>query len=937
MPVTRDTWFSASRGERDANLGGADRLKTKGIQEFALVDLDTARLRGRVIQSATLHLHSRSDTPQRRLSISTLATDWVEGRSTRYARQAGAASFDWAAQDQKTWAWPGSDVTAVMNGQGNTLWRFAEATLPDAGGWQTVAVDPAVVAARVAGISYGFVVFDDVGSEYRRDGDAVTFQRFPNRYVSSREAGAAQAPYFTVALGAEDRLPPAAPEGFGTDTAGLPPGEATVRWVTPADEGPAGTLGFQARIFRPGALEWDSGVPVPQYLVPLAGKTGGTVSMHLRDLGLPPGVRFALGVRAVDAAGNPGPVATTGVALAGSGPALVLPKPPRSTPATPGSLPRAGTTEVFVVDPLDKVDPVSGVMQPARTEAYRRGNHLWSAEDATVHLFAARGETVAFQVVLLGPAEGVAAEARFEGLGGGAPLVEFFTVVYVDAAGRLVADPLLPWAGSGSNSGRNPLPASVVPGARYASFLVDVHVPKATPPGEHPGRLVLRTAEGAVELALRLRVWDFSLPDRLSFIPQMNGYGRVPEAEHELDYYRLAQRHRTCLNILPYGWTGRIADDRAPVWDGRDFDWTAYDRRFGPLLDGSAFADLPRGAVPVEAFYLPLNENWPADIHSGFRGGYWIEEALTPAYWKEFVGATRQFAGHLREKRWRDTMFEFYLNNKISHKKNKWNGSSAPWIFDEPMNTQDFWALRWYGLMFHHGVGRAREEVQLLFRADISRPQWQRDILDGVLDVNVVGGAFRRYERVVLDRKERWGEVAYNYGSANSLEEGNAQPAAWCVDTWCRGLDGVVPWQTLGKPRSWKGADPNALFYPGTEIGRPGPKPSLRLKAFRRGQQDVEYLTRLAAASGLSRRVVGERVLRELKLNGTFSQADDEDAGSVRFQDLDPVALWELRTRVGAWLDRHPVTDRDRWVEFRAPKWDLDDLPALGLVRSVSP
>ena len=47
VPVSRDTWVSSCRGETRANLGGASRLKTKGYQEFTLVDIDPARLKGR--------------------------------------------------------------------------------------------------------------------------------------------------------------------------------------------------------------------------------------------------------------------------------------------------------------------------------------------------------------------------------------------------------------------------------------------------------------------------------------------------------------------------------------------------------------------------------------------------------------------------------------------------------------------------------------------------------------------------------------------------------------------------------------------------------------------------------------------------------------------------------------------------------------------------
>ena len=88
------------------------------------------------------------------------------------------------------WTVPGSDLCAVMLGQGGTTWRMADAFPPDADGWQKVAVDPSVVAARVAGVSYGFLLFDDTGSEWKRDGDKFTPIHMPNRFVHSREAGA---------------------------------------------------------------------------------------------------------------------------------------------------------------------------------------------------------------------------------------------------------------------------------------------------------------------------------------------------------------------------------------------------------------------------------------------------------------------------------------------------------------------------------------------------------------------------------------------------------------------------------------------------------------------------------------------------------------------------------------------------------------------------
>ena len=54
---------------------------------------------------------------------------------------------------RRDWAYRGSTFTDAAFGRGRTIWRFADATAPDADGWQSVAVDPDVVAARSAGIN----------------------------------------------------------------------------------------------------------------------------------------------------------------------------------------------------------------------------------------------------------------------------------------------------------------------------------------------------------------------------------------------------------------------------------------------------------------------------------------------------------------------------------------------------------------------------------------------------------------------------------------------------------------------------------------------------------------------------------------------------------------------------------------------------------------
>jgi hypothetical protein len=428
---------------------------------------------------------------------------------------------------------------------------------------------------------------------------------------------------------------------------------------------------------------------------------------------------------------------------------------------------------------------------------------------------------------------------------------------------------------------------------------------------------------GGQHVLVVVNVWNFTIADRLLFIPQMNCY-HLPG--HELEYYRLAHDNRTTLNCLHYGWTGKVSAAPKINSDG-SWNWTAWDEEFGPVLDGSAFANTPRGAVPVEAFYLPLNENWPMDEERHFKGGFWIENAYDEDYWREFRDAAAQFARHFAVKKWTEPVFEFYLNNKVYFKRdrgNRWDACSAPWIFDEPVNTQDFWALRKFGTEFWRGVG-TQPGAHFAFRADISRPEWQRDLLDGVTSTEVVSGVLRTYRDRVIDRARRFGNLVYMYGSANRIGTSNVMPAAWCVETWAMGADGVTPWQTIGKDDAWSMPDELSLFYPTSA----GPMPSLRLKSFRAGQQIVEYLTMYCALSGEDRDSVGAAVLAEPGMRASLRKKSEIDAGDSIFGAEANRTLASVRLRLGAWLSAKAPAPRERWHDPRPAIRDVATVKAI--------
>ena len=345
------------------------------------------------------------------------------------------------------------------------------------------------------------------------------------------------------------------------------------------------------------------------------------------------------------------------------------------------------------------------------------------------------------------------------------------------------------------------------------------------------------------------------MPDHLSFLPEMNCYG-LPE--NERDYYRLAHRHRTVLNRLPYNQNGQMQDGCAPRWDSRrlDLDWSAWDRRFGPLLDGSAFADLPRKSVPVECFYLPLHENWPSPMEGNYNGDYWADRAFPESYRRAFVAAARQIAAHVQAKGWTETLFQGFLNNKNNFKARGWSRGSSPWLLDEPANFQDYWALRYFARAFHEGINQAgaggsrATAVRLASSAPAGLPRRhlpaamaarqprrpaglpcgrQRDAELSAAGLRAQAGLRRDRARVRLDQPGR------------GLEPPAGRRGAWMSGRW--GPTASSPGRRSGTADSWERADELSLFYPGT-AGKLAAPSAVRRRFPRSGSRPIAAASR---------------------------------------------------------------------------------------------
>ncbi|PCJ62870.1 MAG: hypothetical protein COA79_01720 [Planctomycetota bacterium] len=911
---SKDDIYSLVGSEKYTNSGKTKRIKLKGRQEFFVFDADISALKGKIITGALLHVNNASPKdPFYRVGVSSMSSVWKEGSAEKgYQKINGEACFSQVELGKRDWSFAGSTVLDVIFGLGHTTWKFADCTQPDDNGWQTVAVDPKVIAAKVAGISFGFAVNDEVGSEWTDQDNKFKFRHYPNRFCYSRHNKKNKAPYLEIWTSEKDSKGPNAVKYIKVITKGFKPGEALVKWITPSDVGKAGVIGYDVTYLDANGKSKH----FPRYLIPMAGVVGGVCKMHIQDLAFSANQKLSITIVPIDATGNKGESFTHKIQLSGA-PNIVeivssiKPFPPST------DLPSVGGIKIGVIDVLDKVDPIKGNVSPKHPKGYRGGNHLFSAAKKKIRLFGARNEFVWFQLVLEGQGENIQITTDFSG----EIKADLYEPAYVGSKIGAVPDPLFP-VGSSIN-----IPVKIgkvkVKGQKFHTVVCEVFIPHKANAGKSSHSIKISVGGKSLTIPIDLTVWDFTLPDKLSFISEMNSYRFNIKNNYEL--HRLAHKYRLVLNQLPYGWKGSTAWRMS--FNGDDFEgWDWFHKNIGPLLDGSAFKGLPRGEMPVPALYTGFNENWPINIVGEYKSDYWIDSALSKSYVSKNKKAYAAFAKHMDKKGYHETFFEFYLNNKIYY-RNKNTKSVCPWILDEPNRTQDFWALRYYGIMFHQAVDPVKGKAKMIYRTDISYPEHGRETMWGVCDRVIIGGANPQKIRQKKDELNQWHSNYYgNYGSTNEVHEPNTQPAAWSLLSWSQGATGILPWQTIAKEKDWIKGSKTGLFYPHES----GVKMSIRLKSYTRGQQDIEYLTWYKMVYKADHFAVANALNKAVSLKATIHKTSETDAGKIKFAQADPQSLWQFRVAVGQAISNKKPAFKKALVDWKVPPSDMNNLPDIG-------
>ncbi|MCL4876286.1 MAG: DUF4091 domain-containing protein [Anaerolineae bacterium] len=588
-------------------------------------------------------------------------------------------------------------------------------------------------------------------------------------------------------------------------------------------------------------------------------------------------------------------------------------------------------------------------------------NSVW--DGSRISVFGARNEVVAFNLVLEAPRHPVeVTNIKFNSLTGADGFVigsaenhdlfdwterniELFFVGYLEIRGLSTLGYAVyderhipvrfqrPWTGKGQGLGRwenrpdhnkfypdiaiplELVPEFDIPQGHNQSIWVDVYIPKEAPPGLYRGALVVTARNNTHEIPVELTIRDFTLPDisvsqtmvyvgyhdiNLRYLGTEDPLLGTPDAALSrliLDrHFMLAHRHR--LSLIG---AGEFADDDtkaapAPEWLSR--------------LDGSLFQptngyDGPGVGTGNGIYSIGTYGNWDwrndgeAEMHR--MTDAWVE-------WFETNAPTTEF-------------FLYLIDESTDYAQTeRW----ARWIEENP------------------GPGSRLMSLATLFRLDATEYVPSLDI-----PAIIAGSGI----------PEKWAAIAQGYISApdkrlyyyNGFRPGSGsftieddgvalRELAWgqyklSIDRWfywestyyhdihC-GTGQTNVFQSartigysgnfdpvLGETGCSYGNGEGVLFYPGTDsiypgesYGVEGPFASLRLKYWRRGIQDVDYLA--------------------------LASAIDPVRVSQIVQEIVPRALWEYGAEdpdEPTWIrtDISWSADPDVWENARAELADI--------------
>ena len=292
--------------------------------------------------------------------------------------------------------------------------------------------------------------------------------------------------------------------------------------------------------------------------------------------------------------------------------------------------------------------------------------------------------------------------------------------------------------------------------------------------------------------------------------------------------------------------------------------WSKYDAEMGKYFDGSAFTSKlgyrgPGEGKPMRWIYLPF------DILGSHAWPMPKDKMHTPEYDQSVRAMLRDFGKHFDQNGWTKTDLMFFVNG-----------------LDEPTKPEGIDGIRYFGdLVKFAGVPRTYYRGDINHLHDIHKvipgytEKMMFDKLSPVINLWCCVADFQRTDFSILLnlKKQDPNQAIWFYQNREpsvggyTLDDETIGLATWPAITWKYGLDGCIIWELgfMGPSKNiWvdpvnsehpeKGTVHNMAgfvvypAFPGRE-GVTEPIASVRLKSFRRGAQDFEYLRLLEQAA----------------------------------------------------------------------------------------
>lgn len=452
-------------------------------------------------------------------------------------------------------------------------------------------------------------------------------------------------------------------------------------------------------------------------------------------------------------------------------------------------------------------------------------------------------------------------------------------------------------------------PIDVAAGQNQPLWIL-VHVPADARPGDYAGKIRLKAEGWAVEVPVRLHVWNFALPERnhleTAFGLSPGMAFRYHQVKTEADrrrvldlYFQSFAEHR----ISPYDPTPldpirvKFLPDAAPP--RAELDFSAFDREMARVLARFHFTN----------FRLPIQGMGGGTFQSRHEPQIGRYGADTPEYQALFASYVRQLEQHLRAKGWLEMAYVYW--------------------FDEPA-PKDFEFVR-------NGMLRLKKYAPGLARMLTQEPV---DELLGA--VNLWCPISYRYDHPFAERRRAEGERFWWYVCCGPkaphctlfIDHPATDLRVWLWQTWQRRIVGNLVWEsnfwtsnnaypdrpqnpyedpmgyvsdaTLGRgvKHFWGNGDGRFLYPPEAAAvpGASGPGPviappvsSIRWEMLREGIEDYEYLHLLRGLVAKRRAGLAPDRLRQLE---SLLEVPPAITAEATLYTTDPAPIFARRAEI---------------------------------------